>query len=49
MLNDKMGVAESETIVKALAQTPLKGKPESVVHTLAYTLAKKKARHLATH
>ena len=45
-LNNKMGVAESETLVNTLAHTPPKGKPESVVHTLFDTLAKIKSKTL---
>ena len=43
-LNKKLGVAESETLVDTLAHTRLKRKPESVVHTLADSLAKIKSK-----
>lgn len=39
-------MAESETLVNALHQTPLKGKPKSVVHTLAELLEKIKSEKL---
>ena len=45
-LNNKMGVAESETLVNTVAHTHPKGKPESVVQTLADTLAKIKSKIL---
>ena len=45
-LNKKLGVAESETLVDTLAHTRLKRKPESVVHTLADSLAKIKSKTL---
>ena len=45
-LNNKMGVAKSETLVNTEAHTLPKGKPELVVHTLADTLAKTKSETL---
>ena len=45
-LNNKSGVAESETLFNTLARTPPKGKIDSVVHTLADTLAQIKSKTL---
>ena len=45
-LNNKMGVAQSETLVNTLAHTPPKGKPKLVVHTLADTLARTKSEKI---
>ena len=45
-LNNKRDVAASETLFNTLAHAPPKGKIESVVHTLADTLAQIKSKTL---
>ena len=46
-LNNKISVTELETLINTLAHTPPMGKPQSVVHTLADTLAKIKSQKLS--